>query len=40
MAIINLQAMLNIEDLDTAIALLEQNNWDEAVSTTNQHKLS
>ncbi len=29
MAICNLQAMLDIEDLDQVIKLLEQNNWDE-----------
>lgn len=29
MAIINLQAILDIEDLDKVIQLLEQNNWDE-----------
>ena len=29
MAIMNLQAMLDIEDLDQVIKLLEQNNWDE-----------
>eukprot|EP00347_Sterkiella_histriomuscorum_P016338 403353573 len=30
MAIVNLQAMLNLEDVDKIIGLLEQNNWDEA----------
>jgi hypothetical protein len=29
MAIMNLQAMLNIDDIDKVISLLEQNNWDE-----------
>ena len=29
MAIMNLQAMLNIEDMDQVIKLLEQNNWSE-----------
>jgi hypothetical protein len=31
MAIVNLQAILNIEDVDKVIELLEQNNWDETV---------
>lgn len=31
MAIVNLQAMLNLEDVDQVIALLQQNNWDESV---------
>jgi len=26
----NLQAMLNVDDIDKVITLLEQNNWDEA----------
>jgi len=26
----NLQAMLNIEDIDKVIQLLEQNDWDES----------
>ena len=30
MSIVNLQAMLNIEDLDQVIELLKQNNWDES----------
>ena len=30
MAIMNVQAMLNIEDIDKVIQLLEQNNWDES----------
>lgn len=30
MAIVNLQAMLNIEDIDKVIKLLEENNWDES----------
>ena len=29
MAIMNLQAMINIDDIDKIIQLLEQNNWDE-----------
>ena len=29
MAVMNLSAMLNIEDLDQVIKLLEENNWDE-----------
>ena len=29
MAIMNLQAILDIEDLDKVIRLLEQNDWDE-----------
>jgi len=29
MAIMNLQAILDIDDLDKVIKLLEQNNWDE-----------
>jgi hypothetical protein len=31
MAIVNLQAILNIEDVDKIIELLEHNNWDESV---------
>lgn len=31
MAIVNVQAILNIEDVDKVIELLEQNNWDESV---------
>ena len=34
MAIVNLQAILNIEDVDRIIELLEQNNWDETVIKT------
>lgn len=30
MAVMNLSAMLNIEDLDRVIKLLEENNWDES----------
>jgi hypothetical protein len=30
MAIMNLQAMLNIEDIDRVIELLQQNDWDES----------
>lgn len=30
MAVMNLSAMLNIEDLDKVIKLLEENNWDES----------
>ena len=30
MAVMNLSAMLNIEDLDQVIKLLEENNWDES----------
>jgi hypothetical protein len=30
MAVMNLSAMLNIEDLDAVIKLLEENNWDES----------
>lgn len=32
-AIMNLQAMLDIEDTGKVIELLEQNNWDESVSS-------
>lgn len=28
MAIINLQAMLNFDDIEIVIKLLENNNWD------------
>jgi hypothetical protein len=28
MAIMNLQAMLDVDDIDVVIKLLEQNNWD------------
>jgi protein subunit release factor A len=30
LALINLQAMLNIDDMDKLISLLEQNDWDES----------
>ena len=30
MAVMNLSAMLNIDDLDKVIKLLEENNWDES----------
>lgn len=30
MAIVNLQAMLQIEDIDQVIKLLQDNNWDES----------
>lgn len=30
-AIVNLQAILNIDDTDHIIRLLQQNNWDESV---------
>lgn len=30
MAVMNLSAMLNIDDLDRVIKLLEENNWDES----------
>ena len=30
MAIVNLQAMLNIEDISKVIELLEENGWDES----------
>lgn len=30
-AIMNLSAMINVEDTDKVIELLEQNNWDESV---------
>lgn len=33
MAIVNLQAMLGLEDVDQVISMLEKNNWDETVST-------
>jgi hypothetical protein len=32
MAIINLQAMLNIEDIDIVIKLLENHNWDVSLA--------
>jgi hypothetical protein len=31
MAIANLMAILNVDDIDKIISLLEQNNWDESV---------
>ena len=31
LAIVNLQAMLNIDDTDKVINLLIENNWDESV---------
>ena len=31
LAIMNLQAILNLDDMDIVIQLLEQNNWDESV---------
>ena len=30
MAIMNLSAILNIDDMDEVIRLLEENNWDES----------
>ena len=32
MAILNLQAILGMDDVDKVIELLQQNNWDESVS--------
>ena len=32
MAVMNLSAMLNIDDLDRVIKLLEENNWDESLA--------
>ncbi len=32
MAIVNLQAIINEEDVDKIITLLQQNDWDESVS--------
>jgi hypothetical protein len=29
-AVMNLQAMLNIDDMDKLLQLLEQNDWDES----------
>jgi hypothetical protein len=29
---VNLQAILNIDDMDVVIKLLQENNWDESVS--------
>ena len=29
MAVINLQAMINIDDMDRIFNLLEENDWDE-----------
>ena len=34
MAIINLQAMLNTDDLDKVIKLLEKSNWDESLAAS------
>jgi hypothetical protein len=34
MAIINLQTIINIEDMDVAIKLLEQNGWDESLAAS------
>jgi hypothetical protein len=34
MAIVNLQAIINCEDVDKVIELLEQNDWDESVRRT------
>jgi UBA-like domain len=31
LAIMNLQAILNLDDMDIVIQLLEHNNWDESV---------
>jgi hypothetical protein len=31
-SIVNLQAILNIDDMDVVIKLLQENNWDESVS--------
>lgn len=31
LAIMNLQAMLDIDDTGKVVELLEQNNWDESV---------
>jgi hypothetical protein len=31
MAIMNLAAILSMDDMDKVIELLEQNNWDEGV---------
>jgi hypothetical protein len=28
-SIVNLQAILNIDDMDVVIKLLQENNWDE-----------
>lgn len=36
MAVLNLQAMLNIEDFDKVLELLEENNWDETAAAS-QH---
>lgn len=30
-SIVNLQAILNIDDMDVVIKLLQENNWDESV---------
>lgn len=34
LAIMNLQAILNLEDMDLVIQLLEQNNWDESAAAS------
>jgi hypothetical protein len=34
MAIKNLQAIINIEDVDLAITLLQQNGWDESLAAS------
>ena len=34
MALTNLQAIINIEDVDLAITLLEQNGWDESLAAS------
>ncbi|CDW77100.1 fas-associated factor 1 [Stylonychia lemnae] len=34
MAILNLQAILNVDDVDIVIKLLEQNNWDETTAAS------
>ena len=31
MAVMNLSAMLDLDDVDKVLHLLENNNWDEAV---------
>eukprot|EP00349_Pseudokeronopsis_sp_Brazil_P008230 CAMPEP_0202965578 /NCGR_PEP_ID=MMETSP1396-20130829/9502_1 /ASSEMBLY_ACC=CAM_ASM_000872 /TAXON_ID= /ORGANISM="Pseudokeronopsis sp., Strain Brazil" /LENGTH=72 /DNA_ID=CAMNT_0049688331 /DNA_START=82 /DNA_END=300 /DNA_ORIENTATION=+ len=33
----NLQAMLNIENIDEVIELLERNNWDESAAACNYY---
>lgn len=32
LAIMNLQAILDLDNVDKLVSLLEQNNWDESVS--------